>query len=147
MLTFRKNGYGMTIYKSDILKLNMEEYFKDIMKLESLKNSYHNVDLTLSHYHNIPQNWYTLQDVRIFMKLLVKSKPHILYFATDESFLYILKSLLDYTIPLRDAIARNQEVEDLLNQALLYAERNGGYEEFGELILETTGYKMLLDYY
>jgi hypothetical protein len=133
-------GIRLTILKRDIDGLSIETYIKDVRKIESIKNNFNKVSLHIYHYEPLSVEWYRIKEVRLFMKLLLRNKPQLLYFASEESFDNILKCLLDKenesTSGTRKAITK------ILEQATIYAEKVESHcEAFSSRVYEKTGFK------
>ena len=78
------------------------------------------------------------------MMWFVREKPHIFYFLTNKSCFFVLKCLVDYKLPIKEAVHRDVKVQKFLEEAIRYAESFDDGSKF--TIYDLTGYSILVDF-
>lgn len=147
MITFRKNEIGFTIKKEDIDNGLMVEYFEEVNKIERMKKrAKSRVEITIFHFHSTTREWYTLPEVRSYMMWFVREKPHIFYFLTEQSCIFVLNCMVDYKLPIKEAVRRDTKVQALLEDAIRYADKFGDGSDFAQKIYEISGYSIFVDF-
>lgn len=105
------------IFKADIDKNEISEYLNEFRKIERMKSKViSRVDIFIHHYYE--SDWHNSPVVKKWMSSLVKLRPHIFYFLTKDSSIFLIKCITDYKGDIKQAIKEDQTIRDYFRATL-----------------------------